>query len=125
MSMERELLERWVDDRILEPEELDSLMKETKELLAQPEEEPSVKLPESEDEAVLMNLLSDNWLRNHAPHRLNQPEQDYIQYLLDQVARLTAENAMLKEKWLTKENEEDEDILEERGYNRSDWWGKE
>ena len=38
---------------------------------AQPEQEPSVKLPESEDEAVLMNLLSDNWLRNHAPHRLN------------------------------------------------------
>ena len=38
MSKERELLERWVDDRILEPEELDSLMKETKELLAQPEQ---------------------------------------------------------------------------------------
>ena len=27
-------------------------------------------------------------------------EQDTAQYLLDQVARLTAENAMLKEKWL-------------------------
>jgi len=32
---------------------------------------------------------------------LAQPEQDNIQYLLDQVARLTAENAMLKEKWST------------------------
>ncbi len=30
---------------------------------------------------------------------LNEPEQDNTQYLLDQVARLTAENAMLKEKW--------------------------
>jgi hypothetical protein len=28
-----------------------------------------------------------------------QPEQDKTQYLLDQVSRLFAENAMLKEKW--------------------------
>ena len=32
-------------------------------------------------------------------------EQDNIQYLLDQVARLTAENAMLKEKWSTPKPE--------------------
>lgn len=38
MSKERELLERWLDDTIFEPEELDSLMEETKELLAQPEQ---------------------------------------------------------------------------------------
>ena len=37
---------------------------------------------------------------------LNQPEQDNIQYLLDQVARLTAENAMLKEKWLAQPEQE-------------------
>ena len=36
---------------------------------------------------------------------LAQPEQDNIQYLLDQVARLTAENAMLKEKWSTPKRE--------------------
>jgi hypothetical protein len=36
---------------------------------------------------------------------LAQPEQDNIQYLLDQVARLTAENAMLKEKWQEPEQE--------------------
>ena len=36
---------------------------------------------------------------------LAQPEQDNIQYLLDQVARLTAENAMLKEKWSTSKPE--------------------
>ena len=34
-----------------------------------------------------------------------QPKQDNIQYLLDQVARLTAENAMLKEKWSTQKRE--------------------
>ena len=50
MSKERELLERWVDDRILEPEELDSLMKETKELLAQPEQEPEPLLAETKIE---------------------------------------------------------------------------
>ena len=36
---------------------------------------------------------------------LAQPEQDNIQYLLDQVARLTVENAMLKEKWSTPKRE--------------------
>lgn len=37
MSKERDLLVRWLDDTIFEPEELDSLMDETKELLTQPE----------------------------------------------------------------------------------------
>ena len=32
-------------------------------------------------------------------------EQDNIQYLLDQVAKLTAENAMLKEKWSAPKRE--------------------
>jgi hypothetical protein len=40
MSKERELLERWLDDTIFEPEELDYLIEETRELLAQPEQEP-------------------------------------------------------------------------------------
>lgn len=39
---------------------------------------------------------------------LDQPEQDNIQYLLDQVARLTAENAMLKEKWSTPKPESEQ-----------------
>ena len=42
-------------------------------------------------------------------------EQDTAQYLLDQVARLTAENAMLKEKWLAPQKREplsDESICE-------------
>ena len=53
---------------------------------------------------------------------LAQPEQNNTQYLLDQVSILTAENAMLKEKWLSKGDDEDEYINEESGYNRSDWW---
>jgi hypothetical protein len=48
-----------------------------------------------------------DWLLliTEAEELLAQPEQDYIQYLLDQVARLTAENAMLKEKWSTPKPE--------------------
>lgn len=53
---------------------------------------------------------------------LAQPEQNNTQYLLDQVSILTAENAMLKEKRLSKGDDEDEYINEESGYNRSDWW---
>ena len=36
---------------------------------------------------------------------LLEPEQDSTQYLLDQVARLTAENTVLKEKWSTPKRE--------------------
>ena len=72
MSEERELLQRILDT---DPKFLGGrFIAELEQLLAQPEPGPSVKLPESEDEAVMMNLLSDNWLRHHAPHRLNQPE---------------------------------------------------
>ena len=67
MSLERKLLGRWHNGDLL-PEEYMQLMKETKELLAQPD--------------------------------IN------TQYLLDQVARLTAENAMLKEKWLAQPKRE-------------------
>ena len=62
-------------------------------------------------------------LMDEVEELLAQPEQNNTQYLLDQVSRLTAENAMLKEKWLTKKDDEEEDMLEESGYNRSDWWG--
>ena len=36
---------------------------------------------------------------------LAQPEQNNTQYLLEQVSRLTAENAMLKEKWSAPKRE--------------------
>ena len=68
--------------------------------LAQPEHIPDVgnmvtQEPvywENEKKALLNEI-------DHLTNRLTQPEQDNTQYLLDQVSRLTAENAMLKEKW--------------------------
>jgi hypothetical protein len=51
----------------------------------------------------ILNILSRD-----IEELLAQPEQDYIQYLLDQVARLTAENAMLKEKWSTPKPESEQ-----------------
>ena len=74
MSKEREMLKKILATGWLNNE----LSCEVEELLAQPVQAPSVKLPDSEDEAVMMNLLSDNWLRHHAPHRLNQPEQEPV-----------------------------------------------
>ena len=83
MSKERELLKKilatgWLNNTI---------SCEVEELLTQPEQAPSVKLPDSEDEAVMMNLLSDNWLRRHAPHRLNQPEQEPVAWITEWVQR--------------------------------------
>ena len=52
--------------------------------------------------------LLENNLRKELEELLAQPEQDNIQYLLDQVARLTAENAMLKEKWSTPKPEQEQ-----------------
>ena len=48
-------------------------------------------------------------------------KEDNIQYLLDQVARLTAENAMLKEKWSTPKQPEQEPLLIE---TKIEWYGK-
>jgi hypothetical protein len=39
---------------------------------------------------------------------MSKEREDNIQYLLDQVARLTAENAMLKEKWSTPKPESEQ-----------------
>ena len=102
MNRERELLERSV--RIIEslgPDyEAYNLIDKIEELLAQPEHIPDVgnmvtQEPvywENEKKALLNEI-------DHLTNRLTQPEQDNTQYLLDQVSRLTAENAMLKEKW--------------------------
>lgn len=79
MIKEREFLKKLRYASLLE----NDLRKELEELLAQPEREPSVKLPDSEDEAVMMNLLSDNWLRHHAPHRLNQPKQEPVAWMYE------------------------------------------
>ena len=84
MTKERKLLGRWHNGDLL-PEEYMQLMKETKELLA-------------------------------------QPEQNNTQYLLDQVARLTAENAMLKEKWLAQPEQEPVAWMWEDKRNGSNSW---
>lgn len=39
-------------------------------------QENTVKVPTNEDEAVLMNLLSFDWLKNNAPHRLKADESE-------------------------------------------------
>ena len=51
---------------------------------------------------------------------LAQPEQNNIQYLLDQVARLTAENAMLKEKWLAPKRKHLTGIEISQGFQTDD-----
>lgn len=80
----------------------------------------------SKERELLKKILATGWLNNELSNEveelLAQPEQNNTQYLLDQVSILTAENAMLKEKWLSKGDDEDEYINEESGYNRSDWW---
>ena len=43
---------------------------------------------------------------NRITKLLAQPEPDNTRYLLDQVSRLTAENAMLKEKWSSPKPED-------------------
>ena len=79
MSKERGLLERWVDDRILEPEELDSLMKETKELLAQPEEGVYQRLLRIEDGIEVEILPSELWQDGYETgKRTMQPEQEPV-----------------------------------------------
>ena len=83
MSVERDLLGRWQNGDLL-PEEYMQLMKETKELLAQPD--------------------------------IN------TQYLLAQVARLTAENAMLKEKWSEAQPEQEQEPL--LAETKIEWYGK-
>ena len=61
-------------------------------------------------------------LRNRIAELLTQPEQNNTQYLLEQVSRLTAENAMLKEKWSTPKREplSDKDIG--KGFLLTDVW---
>jgi hypothetical protein len=60
---------------------------------------------------LLQKVVNHMWqgeLVDEIKELLAQPEQDNIQYLLDQVARLTAENAMLKEKWSTPKPESEQ-----------------
>jgi len=66
----------------------------------------------SKERELLKKVLATGWLDHtlscEVETLLARPEQDNIQYLLDQVARLTAENAMLKEKWSTPKPESEQ-----------------
>jgi hypothetical protein len=66
----------------------------------------------SKERELLKKILATRWLDHElsceAEAILAQPEQDNIQYLLDQVSRLFAENAMLKEKWSTPKPESEQ-----------------
>jgi hypothetical protein len=77
MSKERELLERWLDDTIFEPEELDSLMEETRELLAQPEEEGVYqKILKIEDGIEVEILPSELWMDGYETGRKDPPKRE-------------------------------------------------
>lgn len=121
MSKERELLKRFMHE--LTKEELcsvpDELQAEIEELLDQPEEGVYQKLLRIEDGVEVEILPSELWQDGYEAGKRSvllskQPEQHGTQYLLDQVARLTAENAMLKEKWSTQKRERinHDDILD-------------
>ena len=62
----------------------------------------------SKERELLKKILATGWLDHElsceVEELLAQPDI-VIQYLLDQVIRLTAENAMLKEKWSTPKHE--------------------
>jgi len=63
-SKERELLRRWFDDRTLEREEWDTLVEDTKELLAQPEQEPVAWMYERQSESFTERTLSVRFEKN-------------------------------------------------------------
>jgi hypothetical protein len=116
MSKERELLQRILDT---DPKFLGGrFIAEIQELLAQPEpikeREVSGKIV-STDDACNWNLTVgalkdyDHVYVNGIRYTEYQPDIN-TQYLLDQVSRLTAENAMLKEKWLAQPEPEQEPV---------------
>jgi hypothetical protein len=62
------------------------------------------------DDNVMLGWFANAMMAMHDHiYQTTQPEQDNIQYLLDQVARLTAENAMLKEKWSEARPEQEQE----------------
>lgn len=138
-TKERELLERsielidqyWDDSKVGYPRDADNrkLFYEIEELLAQPEpikeREVSGKIV-STDDACNWNLTVaalkdyDRVYVNGIRYTEYQPDIN-TQYLLDQVSRLTAENAMLKEKWSAQPEQEPEPLLAE---TKIEWYGK-
>jgi hypothetical protein len=132
MSKERELLKR-VRDTLHELKETHyTLYWDIQSILDQPEQEPEAWLIINKVTGYRKQVAykpanrdQDIWdiLPMYLGTRVTSALKDSnTQYLLEEVSRLRAENVMIKEKWLTKEDKED--MLEENGYNRSDWWGR-
>ena len=71
----------------------------------------------SEEDRFVIVKLAEN-----IRELLAQPEQHGTQYLLDQVAILTAENAMLKEKWSTPKRESLSEEEIGKGFLLTDVW---
>ena len=116
MSIERELLKRFMIELTTEADVV-SLFNDIKECLSLPEQKPEEgvyqKLLRIEDGVEVEILPSELWQDGYEAGKRSvllskQPEQHGTQYLLDQVARLTAENAMLKEKWSTSKQPDQE-----------------
>ena len=115
MTKERELLKRWlIDFGKIHPDV--ELLKDTKELLAQPEQgqEPVAWILHNKETgyrvqaAYIPSALKKEWeaIPLYAGSPKREQEQHRTQYLLDQVSMLRAENAMLKEKWSTSKQPE-------------------
>ena len=111
MSIERELLKKVISgdnkgDFFISYD----LYKEIYEFLVHPEQfeqEPVTDKPTETAMAVMPNgvCVSNVYDAYEEGRKSVMVKQDNIQYLLDQVARLTAENAMLKEKWSAPKRE--------------------
>jgi hypothetical protein len=129
MIEERELLKKILATRWLDHE----LSCEVEAIFAQPEQEQepvawiddgSLKNLQESTGYALRYLTNDteNLKNTDVPLYLapQKRKQDNIQYLLDQVAKLTAENAMLKEKWSTPKPEQQPEawiiVNKETGY---------
>ena len=113
MSRERDLLVSCLDKlKYHKVPCSDDLIRTIQWVLAEPEEEGVYqKLLRIEKENYVEMLPSELWQDGYEAGKRSvllskQPEQHGTQYLLDQVARLTAENAMLKEKRSTSKQPE-------------------
>ena len=123
MSRERELLEEVISgDNRGDFFVSHDLYKEVHEFLAQPEQEPIAWIMHNKETgyrvqaAYRPSALKKGWeaIPLYAGSPKREQEQHGTQYLLDQVSMLTAENAMLKEKWSTQKRERinHDDILD-------------
>lgn len=135
MNVERELLERWlIDFGKIHPDV--GLIKDTKELLAQPEQEPVADKPTETAMAVMpsgvfVSNVYDAYEEGRKSVMVKQEQESIAKYrecykkgFLDGAE---PEQELIDLDKVDKHLEicdksEDDYINEESGYNRSDWW---